>query len=473
MPCVPPSLLERAAGARVHRGPGPHDDGGLRCRRPRPLRALVRALPRRRRRRPRARRGRPRLQRHAAARLHPRALQGQSDAVGTRRRPTTTSRGRSRRASRARRCRTSATCSRADEIARAGRRRAGLRDAPAAAGHADRPRAAARGDAGAPRARRDALQRPRLLDVPRRRRPRRRPGGERSGTRTARRAHPTDLTRPWTFRGGGEPADVAMRLATGLARHADAELPRARVDARSLGRSPHYVRSLARAPSLRRGGGRRGAAAARATARRPRRAARTSSSRARAFSATSRCTRTARTSTAASAPAACASRSHTSARVYTRNLTPDPDDRPRHAGRPTTSAARSATAARATAACSTRSTCRGRSSPALDRRATSTRSTRTCGRSRRCGTSCPPPQPAPSLGEARSGQAPRARDGRADRAASYSPGERRPRARRRRGRAGRPQNPIATGRGVRRGAVAGMVVGVLVRRGAAVLGARS
>ena len=59
-----------------------------------------------------------------------------------------------------------------------------------------------------------------------------------------------DLTRPWTFRGGDEPAEIALRLATGLM---GTPMPSYR-EAASTGdllAVAHYVRSLARAPSLR------------------------------------------------------------------------------------------------------------------------------------------------------------------------------------------------------------------------------
>jgi len=60
---------------------------------------------------------------------------------------------------------------------------------------------------------------------------------------------PTDLTRPWAFRGGSEPADVAMRLAAGIA---GTPMP-SYLDVAStadLWDVAHYVRSLAQAPSL-------------------------------------------------------------------------------------------------------------------------------------------------------------------------------------------------------------------------------
>jgi mono/diheme cytochrome c family protein len=63
-------------------------------------------------------------------------------------------------------------------------------------------------------------------------------------------APPTDLTRPWRFRGGGEPVDLALRLAAGvpgtpMPSYLEAASPA------DLWRLAYYVRSLARAPSLR------------------------------------------------------------------------------------------------------------------------------------------------------------------------------------------------------------------------------
>jgi mono/diheme cytochrome c family protein len=62
-------------------------------------------------------------------------------------------------------------------------------------------------------------------------------------------AHPTDLTRPWTFRGGGDAGAIAMRLATGLA---GTPMPsfRESVSTPDLWALAAHVRSLARAPSL-------------------------------------------------------------------------------------------------------------------------------------------------------------------------------------------------------------------------------
>jgi mono/diheme cytochrome c family protein len=61
--------------------------------------------------------------------------------------------------------------------------------------------------------------------------------------------HAADLTRPWTFKGGADAADVTMRLAAGLAGtpmpgYLDAATPAELWDV------TNYVRSLARAPSL-------------------------------------------------------------------------------------------------------------------------------------------------------------------------------------------------------------------------------
>jgi mono/diheme cytochrome c family protein len=64
------------------------------------------------------------------------------------------------------------------------------------------------------------------------------------------RARPADLTRPWTFRGGAQPADIVMRMATGIAGTA---MP-GYLDAATTGdlwALAHYIVSLARAPSLR------------------------------------------------------------------------------------------------------------------------------------------------------------------------------------------------------------------------------
>ncbi len=61
---------------------------------------------------------------------------------------------------------------------------------------------------------------------------------------------PADLTRPWTFKGGGEPADVAMRLAAGLG---GTPMP-GYLDAASvadLWDVANHVRSLASAPDVR------------------------------------------------------------------------------------------------------------------------------------------------------------------------------------------------------------------------------
>jgi mono/diheme cytochrome c family protein len=65
------------------------------------------------------------------------------------------------------------------------------------------------------------------------------------------RAVPTDLTRPWTFRGGAGAADVAMRLATGID---GTPMPsyRESVPPADLWAVAHHVRALARAPSLER-----------------------------------------------------------------------------------------------------------------------------------------------------------------------------------------------------------------------------
>jgi mono/diheme cytochrome c family protein len=63
-------------------------------------------------------------------------------------------------------------------------------------------------------------------------------------------ALPTDLTRPWRFRGGHEPADLALRLATGLAGGPMPSYLHA-ASGTDLWRLAYYVRSLARAPSLR------------------------------------------------------------------------------------------------------------------------------------------------------------------------------------------------------------------------------
>ncbi len=64
------------------------------------------------------------------------------------------------------------------------------------------------------------------------------------------RLPPADLTRPWTFRGGDTAADVAMRLATGLAGtpmpgYLDAASPA------DLWDLAHWIGSIARAPNLR------------------------------------------------------------------------------------------------------------------------------------------------------------------------------------------------------------------------------
>ena len=101
-------------------------------------------------------------------------------------------------------------------------------------------------------------------------------------------ARPADLTRPWTFLGGSEPADIAMRVAAGVG---GTPMPgyTGVVDARaSSGTLAYYVRGIARAPTLEAAADPRGAAAAGRRACRPRRAASTSSSRAPAFSATCR-----------------------------------------------------------------------------------------------------------------------------------------------------------------------------------------
>ncbi len=63
-------------------------------------------------------------------------------------------------------------------------------------------------------------------------------------------ARPADLSRPWTFRGGAGAADVALRLATGIA---GTPMP-SYLDTAPLSdlwAVAHYVRSLARASSLR------------------------------------------------------------------------------------------------------------------------------------------------------------------------------------------------------------------------------
>jgi len=63
-------------------------------------------------------------------------------------------------------------------------------------------------------------------------------------------ANPTDLTRPWRFRGGSTVRDVALRLATGLdGTPMPSYLEAASTD--DLQRVAHYVRSLAVATSLR------------------------------------------------------------------------------------------------------------------------------------------------------------------------------------------------------------------------------
>jgi mono/diheme cytochrome c family protein len=64
------------------------------------------------------------------------------------------------------------------------------------------------------------------------------------------RALPTDLTRPWRFRGGSRPADVAMRLAAGI----DGTPMPSYLGAASgedLWKVTYHVRTLARAPGLR------------------------------------------------------------------------------------------------------------------------------------------------------------------------------------------------------------------------------
>ncbi len=71
---------------------------------------------------------------------------------------------------------------------------------------------------------------------------------------------PTDLTRPWTFKGGAEPGDIAMRLAVGLGGTPMPGYLEVATPA-DLWDVAHFVRSLARAPSLE--------AAAVAAARRP------------------------------------------------------------------------------------------------------------------------------------------------------------------------------------------------------------
>jgi mono/diheme cytochrome c family protein len=62
-------------------------------------------------------------------------------------------------------------------------------------------------------------------------------------------ARPADLTRPWTFVGGAEPADIALRVAAGVG---GTPMPgyAGVIDGRALWELAHHVRSLARAPSL-------------------------------------------------------------------------------------------------------------------------------------------------------------------------------------------------------------------------------
>jgi mono/diheme cytochrome c family protein len=64
-----------------------------------------------------------------------------------------------------------------------------------------------------------------------------------------REVRAADLTRPWTFRGGAEARDVALRVAAGIAGTAMPAYPDA-VPAGELWDVAHYVLSLARAPSL-------------------------------------------------------------------------------------------------------------------------------------------------------------------------------------------------------------------------------
>jgi mono/diheme cytochrome c family protein len=65
------------------------------------------------------------------------------------------------------------------------------------------------------------------------------------------RAVPADLTRPWTFRGGGSARDVAMRLAAGIGGTAMPSYLEVASIA-ELWDVAHFVGSLARAPSLER-----------------------------------------------------------------------------------------------------------------------------------------------------------------------------------------------------------------------------
>ena len=62
-------------------------------------------------------------------------------------------------------------------------------------------------------------------------------------------ARPADLTRPWTFLGGSEPADIAMRVAAGVG---GTPMPgyTGVVEPAELWDLAHYVRSMARAPTL-------------------------------------------------------------------------------------------------------------------------------------------------------------------------------------------------------------------------------
>ena len=62
-------------------------------------------------------------------------------------------------------------------------------------------------------------------------------------------ARPADLTRPWTFLGGSEPADIAMRVAAGVG---GTPMPgyTGVIDNTQLWELAYYVRSIARAPTL-------------------------------------------------------------------------------------------------------------------------------------------------------------------------------------------------------------------------------
>ena len=167
-------------------------------------------------------------------------------------------------------------------------------------------------------------------DLPRRARPRRRPiGRRRCATRTGRRSRPADLTRPWTFHGGSEPADVTMRVAAGVGGTPMPGYTRRRRAPRELW-DARLLRALARPRAVARGEPRRprGAAARRRGpvprgARRVRRQVRHVLPLPRADEPRRLVRRT-----AASAPAACASPS-TARRT---RLHPQPDARIRTPG---------------------------------------------------------------------------------------------------------------------------------------------